>query len=192
MSPHPTPLRRPGMLMAGAALLESLCIPLIIDLLLFGLVVRGAPLWRLIACAIPASALGTLAWYGAGLLWGQDAVAWATTSFAIGPEAQAQAATAWDTHWPWALFMASLTAVPDPLMAGLAGARGAPLGPVLTIILASHTLRFILMGVVIALAARLARATPTPMRTWATRLSITTSLAIGLVMGAVVLGRAWG
>lgn len=182
---HHTPL----FLMAGAAFLESLFVPFILDLIVLGLVLRGTHLWKLVAVSIPASVAGTLVWYVLGLVWGPDALALANTAFALDPALVAGAQEAWANNWALALFGAALTPIPDPLAAAMAGATGLPVFPVLGVLVASHALRLVVMGAIVALARRLTRTTTTSTRGWITRLSLAASLLTGILLGGLVLAR---
>lgn len=188
-APLPPPPARPGLLFAGAALLESLFVPFLLDAMLLGLVARGAPLWRLIACAIPASLLGTMCWYGAGVLWGEDVLAFVHTAFDIPTTVYDSAAQGWQESAPILLVLTSTTSIPDPLVSAYAATQPTPFLVVFVGLLLGHALRFLAMGLIIALARLLVRRSPTRLRVWISRLSLGASLLVGLVLGGLVLAR---
>lgn len=181
--------RKPATAFAVAALLESLFVPFLIDALLLGLVLRGANLWRMVAYAVPASILGTVLWYALGVALGPEALVFVAHTFDVSPAVQATAAARWEDNWALALFTASVTAIPDPLVAAIAGSSGTPALATLAILTISHALRFIVMGLVIALAARLARRGNRSLQAWVARLSIGASVVVGGVLGAVLVWR---
>lgn len=184
--------QKPATAFSVAALLESLFVPFIIDALLLGLVLRGASLWRMVAYAIPASILGTVIWYGVGIAMGPDALAFVAQTFEVSADVQAAAAARWDDNWALALFTASVTAIPDPLVAAIAGSSGTPALATIGVITASHALRFVVMGLIIAIAAKIARRGERSLQAWVSRLSIGASLLIGGVLGSVLVWRMIG
>ena len=181
--------RGPVAAFALAAFLESLFLPLFIDALLLALVLRGAPLRRMVMVAIPASALGTLFWYGAGMMMGAQVLTGLSEVFAISPDIQSSASAAWANNWPLAIIAASLSAIPDPLVAALAGIHGAPLLGVIGLILAGHAIRFGLMAVIVAMSAWLARRGGGNVSAWVGRLSLIVGLGASVILGGLMIWR---
>jgi membrane protein YqaA with SNARE-associated domain len=172
-----------------AALLESLFIPFVIDALLLGLVLAGAPLWRLVGVGLVASLAGTLVWFGLGAAWGGDGLAFASQLFGVTDAVAAEAGRLWAEHWVQALLLTSVTAIPDPLMAAIAGASNVPMWGAVAALAVGHALRFALIGGMVWIGVRFMQSTGP---VWKRRVAVGAlwvGVLFGLLVGALLLAN---
>jgi membrane protein YqaA with SNARE-associated domain len=172
---------------AVAAFLESLFVPFIIDALLLALVLSGAPLWRLVGVGLVASLAGTLVWYVLGAAWGGDGLTFATELFGVTDAVAAEAGRLWSEHWPKALLLTSVTAIPDPLMAAIAGASGVPMWGAVAALTLGHVARFALIGGMVWVGVRFME---TAGSVWKRRVAVGAlwvGVGFGLLLGGLLL-----
>lgn len=169
---------------AVAAFLESLFVPFVIDALLLGLVLAGAPLWRLAIVGAVASLAGTLVWYALGAAWGGDGLAFATQTFAVPDAVAAEAGRLWAEHWGLALITASVSAIPDPLLAAIAGASSVPMVGAVGALAVGHALRFAIVASVVWMGVKLVGKAG---EVWKRRVAVG-ALWVGVLLGAVLGG----
>lgn len=174
---------------AVAAFLESLFVPFVIDALLLGLVLAGAPLWRLAIVGAVASLAGTLVWYALGMAWGGDGLIFAQQTFGVPDGVAAQAGQLWAENWPVALVTASLTAIPDPLVAAIAGASGVSVVGAVAALAVSHAARFSVIAGVAWMGVKLVGKAG---GTWKHRVAVGAlwvGVGVGVALGALMVGN---
>ena len=178
---NPPSARQITALFASAAFFESLFLPLLLDAVLAAALLKGARLIPLLLAGAAASILGTFVWVLIGAAIPPETVALLVEKMIANPDTAIQIQNLWNDNWHIALFLAGVTPLPDPVFAAWAGASGHSLPMAFILIVASHAVRFCLMGIAAGLFARFAK-----------KRSPRTRNALYAVCGLLILGSvAW-
>lgn len=167
---------------AVAALLEATFIPLVIDLIMLSFLLTGTvKTWKLVLAGAAASTVGTLVFWVPGAWYGADILATIITQFELDPAMVASLQADFTQNWIAATWIAVLTAVPDPLVALLAGTAGIPLPLFAPIVAIGLLVRFSLMGAIVWVVTRFMNTTTDKTQRTVSALSFIASLVISLL-----------